>query len=495
MRRTGRLLAFVTLALLAASCRKPEVRPAPVRDTSAVTLPATSSSFTVPIVIRRSLLQQALERSVPRRLWTIDQQERRCVPAQRVRLLGKRLKVTPDIGCRIVGQVMRGSIGLTGQGERLLIRLPVRAQVSARDVGGVLKGETATGTAIVSARVRLGLGADWRPRARVEIDYDWREPPGIDFLGQRIRFVQRADRELAGVIARIERELEREIAKVPIRPLVADAWRSAHMVFELNRENPPAFMRVTPSAFGLQRYELQGNELRLLVGGVALTETFVGKARPEPKPVQPLPPPSSIASGSRLQFNAAVLADYAELEPVVLRALRKLNEEGIALPRIGRIEALFDKVTIYATENGRLAVGIDARARRLDASLKAFDLESKGTIWLTGRPVNAAGETRMRVENLAIFGQTDNRATNLVLSLLNRPETLAAIAEALTQDFQKEQEKVLVAAREAIADRRLGDFRLRATIDKVEHGEIRVTGQGLLLPVSAQGTARMVLAR
>src|SRR3546814_9538674 len=74
--------------------------------------------------------------------------------------------------------------------------MPLHAKISARDVGGVLKGETATGAAMAHARVRIELTPDWRTRGKARITYGWTKAPGIDFLGRRIIFTDQADEKL-----------------------------------------------------------------------------------------------------------------------------------------------------------------------------------------------------------------------------------------------------------------------------------------------------------
>lgn len=489
--RAGPVILFLVLAL--AGCDKPTAPPPP-RLTTPAAVPETISRFDVPVVLPLPSLEAALERGAPHRLWSIDQRQQDCVPAQQAELLGSAVKVTPDISCRIVGQVTRGPIRLAGAGTELVIRMPVRARVSARDVGGILKGETATAAAEVRARVRIGLDPDWRLRGRVAIDYDWKEPPGIDFLGRRIRFVERTDRALAGVIARLERDLQRELARVAVRPAIESAWREGFLVIALNRARPPAWMRISPEALGLTGMRVDGQELRLNVSGRVLTETFISDAAPAPRRPTPLPPPIKTASARGFSFAAPVLADYAQLEPVVLRALRKLNARGIVLGQFGRVEALFDRVTIYPSVDGRLVVGVRARVRRLDSRVPGLDFASRGTVWLIGLPVNAPNSRQVEVRDLAIAGRTDNLATNLLLSVLDAPETRASIADALVQNFERDYQKVLSAARKAIADRRLGPLRLRARIDDVRHGQVEVTGSGLLLIVSASGAATLAHA-
>lgn len=489
MRRT----IFFAVALTAAltGCKREPGRPAPPRVTSTPEFPRQNSTLVIPVAISLDEIQRGIERSTPRRLWSIDQHFDKCVPGQRVKVFGGRLKVTPDIGCRIVGQVTRGAMSMGGSGQRITISMPVRAVLSARDVGGVLKGKTATASAIVRADVRLGVARDWRPNARVQISYDWAEPPGIDFLGQRIRFVRRADRELAGVIAGVERSLQAEIGRAPIRPLVADAWKQGFAVIELNHDRPPAWMRVTPTGIGLVGYSVAGRRVTLTMAAEALTETFVGHKPEAPIPVA-LPPQIAPADNRGLRFFIPVVADYAQLEPVVLRALRKLAARGISLKDVGHVDADFRKVTIYATENNRLAVGIEARVEPVDAKIGMRWGKARGSVWLTALPVNAADSQIVRFQDLDIYGGADRTVANLLIQLMASDDVRRQIAASLTQDFGRDYDKVITAARGAIASRRVGDFRLAATIDAVHHDRVLVTGAGLFLPLVGTGKAQVV---
>ena len=180
-----------TTALLLAGCSgRRHVEPPP-RATDAVPVPRESSVIAVPIDADPAAITRAIEQAVPRTLWTIDRHLDRCVPPQRLKVFGKRLKVTPTIGCTIVGVVTRGPIRLHGAGHDIVADVPIHARISARDVGGVLKGETATGSAMAHARIRLTINPDWTPHGTVALHYDWTAPPGIDFLGQRITFTGR----------------------------------------------------------------------------------------------------------------------------------------------------------------------------------------------------------------------------------------------------------------------------------------------------------------
>ena len=162
--------AFVASLLLLAACKQESAPvPAPPRASDPVPDPSGTSLVSVPVTADASLLRRLVEREVPETLWQIDQRFERCVPPQRAKIRGQRIKLAPKIGCRVVGQVTRGPIRLHGEGADIVADVPLRARVQARDVGGIIKHETATGSAMVQARIRLVLAPDWSPRAKVSL--------------------------------------------------------------------------------------------------------------------------------------------------------------------------------------------------------------------------------------------------------------------------------------------------------------------------------------
>ncbi|MEG3179614.1 DUF4403 family protein [Sphingomonas sp. LT1P40] len=500
-------LALLWVPLLASCDKKTTDFPVPPRLDTAFTPPKTASTLNVPVRVSLDQLQAELNRATPQSLWSIDER-RTCVAPARVTVclkhvrkckgkecrdvpckIGvKRMKVTPDIACRIVGRVTRGQIRLGGSGETITLAMPVRAVVQARDVGGIIRQETATGGAMVRATVRLGIDPRWEPVAKVDLAYNWTDPPGIDILGQRIDFAKRADKELVRVIAGLERSLPRSLPRGEVRALVAGAWRDAFTTIELNRERPPAWMRVTPDALGFGGYRLKGRTLEANVAARAFAETFVGDRPANPKPT-PLPPPlRNMPEARGLRVHIPVLADYAQLEPVLKRALDKLARKKIELEGLGEVKISFGKVTLYPTSGGRIAVGIEASADLVSGPLDA----TRGEIWLTGIPVNAPGSEVVRVRDLKIFGRTDREAANLLISYFLDETVVRDVEAGLVHDFKKDYDKVLAAARKAIAERREGDFLLRATIDSARHGAVKVTGSGLYMPTEVQGSATIV---
>lgn len=481
-----RAKAFVALLLmgsLAACDRKTDIE-APPRATDEAPSPSQKSLIAVPINANTASLKQALERAVPKTLWTINRHERACVKPQQVKVFGKKVKVTPPIACTIVGQVTRGPLRLRGEGAEIVVDVPLNARIAARDVGGVLKGETATGAAMAHARIRVELTPDWRTQGKARITYGWTRAPGIDFLGKRITFTDEADAKLKPVVAGIEREVTREIAKLDIRKQAADIWRQSFTALELNRENPPVWMRVTPQRILYGGYRIDGQRMNLNLGMEAITETFASGRPTDPAPT-PLPRLVRETPKPHLDVRVPVIADYAQLQPVVDRALAKRSKRPFALPKLGPMMVTFGKSTIYAAAGGRVAVGVDVEAK---LEMRSGE-PTRGRIWMTAVPANKPGSAEVHFADLVINGDTDGVGGDLLI-LLGQSEGFAPlIAEALTQNFTKDLDELQVKIRRAVDQRREGAFVIRTRVDSFETGEIKAYGNGLYLPVRMVGGA------
>ncbi len=477
-----RIAALVLLASLSASCTSTNVMPAPPRADTAPPIVQQPSQIAVPIAVRIVELERALNTSVPRTLWQIDEVKKACIPAQRI-FKGK-LKITPDISCHIVGAAVRGPITVGGSGEVLTLSMPVNVEVAAKDIGHIIKQKTATAAARVRATARLGMTANWQPTAKVDIDYSWTQVPSTEVLGQQVKFARKVDARLQKVIADLERTLPAELSKLNARRDAEGAWRKGFTTLELNARKPPVWLRVTPQSIAFGGYRVVGGDIQLFLTATALTETFVGP-RPDPNPPTPLPPLrfDRTAVGDTRLF-VPVIASYAELEPVLSKALGKLAKKGIVLPDIGKVDVRFGKVTIYGTDGGKIAVGIEVHAESPNKLLKP-----NGIVWLTGVPVNEPGSRIVRVRDLAIGATTDSPATNLLAAVALSADMQATLQEALTENFERDYMKVLIKANAALASKRTGDFLLSAVLTKVDNGRITAYGQGLYMPVTATGSA------
>lgn len=470
--------APLLLALLLVACSRDASNPAPPRVTAPITFPSQTSAIAVPISARLADLERMLNADVPATLADIDEQKEACL----------KLKVVGKVSCRIVGKVTRGPIKVTGSGDVLVLTMPVSATVSARNVGRVLN-ETATAAAIATARVKLDSIGDWEPSAKADISYVWTKKPGIDFLGQRISFANKADPVLQKLIARLEAEIPREIAKMQPREKLASGWAKGFTSVSLNAQNPPVWLRITPQQVRFRGYNIDKGVLTLTLGVAALTETFIGDRPADPVPT-PLPPPAprQIEPDTGFRFHLPVVADYAELEPVLEKALHKLSKKPLALPAIGSVEPEFGDVIMYATTGSRMAIGMKLRVKT-----PGQWIDARGTVWVTGQPYNEPGSRLVKVRDLRIEGNANSPSFRLLLAVARSPAVSTQLSNALSQDFERDFQKLLGKAGKAIAEKQLGPFVLRARIDDVKNGTVYPAGQGLYMPVNAAGTASLML--
>ena len=486
--RISAIATTLALALGLAGCKGHGG--APPRATDTIKSQPQSSIIAVPIAVDLAALSSALEREVPRQLWTIDQPGQICVPSTKVKVAFIKIK-TPTLHCRLVGQVVRGPMAISGSGRDIVVTMPISAVIRARDVGGLVKQETATAQAQVRAIVHLDLAADWSLHGKVDIAYDWTKEPAVDFMGKHIELTSKADAKLQGVVAKLERTLPSEIGKLNFRSQIEQVWHSAFTSLLLNRDNPPVWMRVTPQQLQYGGYAVQGHQLVLRLGMKALTETFVGDRPADPTRIA-LPSVHPLAADTgELQFYVPVIADYAELEPVIAKALVKRSDRPFTVHGVGDVFVQFGKVTAYGTNNGRIAVGLEFTA--LDTDRRTT--KSHGTIWLTGLPINQPNTRQINFTDVSVDGATDSTGTNLLLKLANTPAFSDTIAEALAQNFTKDYDKLLGKIDRAIADKREGNLLIRADIQNVRTGSLKAAGNGLYLPVWGTGRASIQVLR
>lgn len=490
--RARRVASLVlALAVLLAACGSEPANPsnAPPRSDDPITLPDASSHVEVDVAVDLAQLESALEREIPRQLWAIDQPDSECVAPRKFDLELFRVK-SPRITCHIIGAVTRGRLKLSGRGRDLIVTLPVTGKVAARDVAGIFKGETGTGAANVTLRLRLDLKPDWRLASTTDIRYDWTKEPGIDFLGRRITFTSKADDKLARVRRDVARIISRELASLPVRAAAEQGWRAAHGVFALNRANPAVWARLTPQQFLYGGYDVRGRAVTLRLGIDGTFETFVG-IRPEQAAPAALPPLGIRPAATRPSvLHVPVIADYAVLEPVLTKALAKRAARPFVIEGFGAVMAEFADITIYGAPEGRIAVGARFKAR---SDLAANDVAS-GHIWLTARPLNEPNSRQVRFADIAISGETNLVTQPLLLALANAPEFQSTIADALRQNFEKDFAALNAKIARALAQRRDGPVDYGVTIETISTGTITAHGAGLYLPVelSARGQARLV---
>ena len=451
-----------------------------------VTPPAISSTLAVPFDVNLNTLQALLDDNIPQDLWTIDEPDATCAQPQHVKLLGARIPITPKMHCHITGVARRGTIRLHGAGRVIVADLPILAHVEVAHVGGLVSAH-ADAQAMAHARITLDISRQWRPSGTVSLHYDWTSPPTVDILGQHITFTRKADAKLKPLIARLSRKLPQKLAEMRMRDQIDELWRRGFAVVQLNGNHPPVWLRAVPQSLSYDGYAIVGNTLRLNLGLVALTQAVVGH-RPDDPRATPLPDMSPVpVRQGNVRLFVPVIADYAELVPVITRALTKRSARPFVLPGLGTVYARFSHIEVYGASKGRIAVGADIQAIDQDGRIPP----THARIWFAGVPHNADGSQLVHFSDLSVAGDADNAGGNMALAIANSPAFSDTIADALTQNFTHDYAKLQGKIQKAITQRSFGALRLDARLVATRNEALQPYANGLYMPVWLSGTASL----
>jgi hypothetical protein len=477
-------------ACLSGCSEKADAPEPPPRATDPVLVPHEVSRIAIDLKVDLAGLQRDIEADLPRELVEFAREDQVCVPSKKVDLALFKVK-TPKLKCDIEGKVTRGRIEVTGRGRQLIIRMPVKAEVVARDIGGILKRETGTAALDLTLAVKVDLTREWRLTSDVAVDYAWSKEPGIDFLGKRITFTKEADGALGPLRGKIAASIERSLKRVKLKAAAERGWRAAHTVLELNRENPAVWGRITPEHFSYGGYSISGKTMTIALGLEGTLETHIG-VRPEPREPAALPPLELLSGRTGYGLlKVPAVADYAVLEPVVAKALAKRARRPFVLGDFGTVKASFGNIEIYGTTGNRIAVGIDFAAES-DLSLWK---KARGRLWLTALPLNAPNSRLVGFRDVQVSGSTDMVGEELLLAIANSQDLQSVIADALRQNFENDFEKLRAKIDRAIAFRKDGPVAYSVTIDRIDTGRIKAYGEGLHLPVQLQARIEAELVK
>ena len=485
------LLAVLVLAIIGIVWRYLAVTtyPAPPRVDTPPSYTVAPSVVVTRIGVSMRDLSRALSREVPETVLTIDERVEECVPSEEVRVLGAKILDTPRLGCNLVGEITRGPISVGGSGSQVVARVPLSARIEVRDIGDVIKRETATAAANVTLRARLDVDADWGLRPDVDINYAWTEEPGVDFLGQRIHLQSVADKKIAQMLPEIEAKLARKVRAINVRKEAEKAWQEAFSTVSVNARNPPVWMNITPMRAGVDGLEVAGGEIGVDVMLAGDLTVFVGDRPAAPEPI-PLGQNEGASEIRTFDIKVPVLADFEQLEPVLLKALRKLAAKGIDVEDVASFDADFQDVTVYAAEEGRLAVGVTASVTPVGGETKRRWRKASGTVWLTALPVTKPNSEVVTVTDLQVYGGTDTFFGDALVVLLSSEPVRAAIQSELVEDFQSDYDRVVKKALAGMERLKVGQLDFSFELAELSHDRVQVTGKGLFMIVSARGTVR-----
>src|ERR1700742_3996022 len=196
------LLSTAAFASTAFAGDKPPVMPDPPSSLTTASRISATIEFALPTIA------SAVERDVPRRLATIDE-EIGCVNK---RVLVFRIRAN----CDVDGFVDRGGISLYGRGDHIVGSIPIFGSIEGQGANRFtarIHGD-AEGRAMVEVEARPKLRRDWSVDLNFSDSYHWSEPPILHVLGRSIALTKYAEPSIRKQFGRIRSHAQEAVRRL-----------------------------------------------------------------------------------------------------------------------------------------------------------------------------------------------------------------------------------------------------------------------------------------
>ncbi len=479
--------------------------PPPPRVDETVEIGSRPSTILLPVNIDLSRVERRINKGVPERLLTVDEERRSCVPARYVDVCPGasdyrvtacpvpeiRTQVSPAIDCYLSGSVDRRDFAITASEQfgdaALRFDVPVRARVRISGRGAVGKHVDGTlhGALHVSGYVFPDIAEDWTPSVTVDPEFQWTEEPYAELLGARIPIAAQAEPRVRAAMSQLQSALEMEVERVELQETIEALWKRGFFVEKIS-DKPEVWIRFSPRNMGFSGFSSVENQFKAHFFVDGDLETFVGK-RPPAAESTPLPPLRRGAPSGDFHLYVPVFADYEYSARLLENLLQVGEKQFFDVPVAGRVALTFRDVELYPTIGGAIAVGM-----RVDVDYSRAGLvDGTGIIWLKANMAIDNDKQMIYPDAIDFGAETDNSILNLIVSIARRTSVRQQIENALTYDFSGDYEQGLAIANAAV-NRPLGENVVMAgKITEAGIDKIKATANGIYLGVHTVGELQL----
>lgn len=468
---------------------------APPQTHDAIDVPTKPSSIIVPVTISMADLQAQANAQIPTTLYSIDQNQDGCVPAQwiNVCVLPRpwplhgcaqylKTKGTPAIDCHLQGSVTRRNVTVGGSGANLTLSVPIDISVTASGRGDIGKNIHQTGSANMVANVTVSFDVDenWQPAANVNANYNWTDPPHVWILGFKITFADKVDPKIRDFIAQLQQKLPSLLANLKLRDIAQKYWDAGFTTLSLN-DAPPVWLSIVPETVGYGGYQIASGNINLtfMAGGKVATGGGLKPSDPTPTPL-PILQRSLPAAG--FDFSVPITADYATLHDQLAAALKFGKEQTLNLQGYGDVKVTVNNVTLYQTDGRSLAIGVD-----LDASPTGNFAAAKGVVWVTTKIKIDNTNHTVLPDEFKIYGKDGNGPLDLLVLLVQLPPLKGILSEALKYNFTPQYDKLVASANAALRRQITPALYIDGKISNMAPESVNAGPDGLMAIVGAHG--------
>ncbi|CAN5159089.1 DUF4403 family protein [soil metagenome] len=432
--------------------------------------PATAvSSISATLQFSLPTLDRALERKVPRRLATIDDDGRSCWHR---RILGRMV----NIDCEYSGYVERtGPISLRAENGRMEAAMPLFGTVSGEGIGRfarMLHG-TGEGQLMVYATARPRLKSDWSVSLDMREGFRWREPPTLQILGFRIDLTRYIEPKIRQQIGRIQSDAAASVAAMNIRGKAESAWQQAFAVVKIV-DSPAVWLKTTPQAIAFSGTRARGDVLEGSIEISGATETAIGTQPSASAPTQLPTLGSDVTNPGRFSVIIPVTISYDQIR-------QKIQDVMSARAQSGGPDV--QDISVYPS-SGKIVAGLHLKI--------GSDSGDGAWVYVTATPqVDAAAQT-VQFGDFSITTDSTSAPGNPLATLLNDPTLLQNLQQQMRLTFQTEWQAMLASASTRLTRPLANGFRSEGSLTSAELSNVSLLPDALRIDLLASGNMKIL---
>jgi hypothetical protein len=470
-RRAGRAyfeyIAPVCLAALGLACAgpafaadKPPLNPDPPSPLTTTSRVSATIEFGLPV------LASAVERDIPRRLATIDE-EVRCVHR---RVLGFRV----NANCDIYGYIERaGPVSLYGRGDRIIGATRIYGAVEGQGANRFtarIHGETEA-SATFEAEARPQLRRDWSLDLNFSDGFRWSEPPYLHVLGRDIAVAKYAEPRIRAQLAKVRSRAEAAARQLDLRGKAAAAWQQAFEPIKLVDE-PQVWLQLTPQSAAFAGVRANAKVLSGSLELLGSAETFIGQAPPAVTPTPLAPLGTDVTAPGSFDVILPVRIGYDTLRDKIMQVAAAAAPKG---------EKTIREVQIYPS-SGKLVVGLRVA--------KSSDTDASAGEWtyLSGTPDVDPEKQTVQLSDLA----ADGAEVNTIGAMLGDDNLLGQLKQQANVSYGAAYQNLLTAANQRLTRPLKNGFRMEGDLTSAKFEKISLLGDGLSIVLHASGELKIL---
>jgi hypothetical protein len=449
-------IAAITRVNPAFAAEKPPL--APDQDTPLV----VQSRVSAVLSFSARALAEELDRTMPRRLATFDDQLTTC--GHRRGFFRRQV----DIQCFVTGHIERTApIYLRAEGDRILAEVKLEGSVygqGARGLARLVHG-VAQGAMDVFVEARPRLTRDWTVDLNTAQNYRWSEPPMLRIFGRDIPIAQRVEPQIRAQSRRVEGIVAAKMRAIDVRRKAEIAWRHAFTPVQI-ADN--VWLRMTPQSVAFAGLHSSSDVLEGAIEFSGPVETDFGATAPAVNPT-PLPQlGSDVTDPGHFEFLVPLTLNYQVLREVIQPVASQA------------FNATVKDVDVYPS-SGKLVIGL-----QFDTPPAGLDATPDGWVYMTAQLKPDAAGNALVLDGAQLQAGAPNAATFDISKIFD------AAQQKVLADYKPQYDAVLQQANSKLT-RDLGNgFRSHGGFTSASVDKVALLKDGIEVVVRAAGTLRVV---